>query len=290
MHRDAQDMGTPRFGTCLGMGTQWAQGHKGHPGHRDTRGHRGYPGHRHIHDHAGMQGDTLSAGTQGTQQAQGYKGHSGRRVWQVGTLGDTHIWTQRAQPGAGPAGMCRDTRVPVLGWGAHRVSSGSDSGSRVLGFCSIHRNSIKERSAPTEGAPAPRGGHGGAATARGPRRGGHGGGLRRAPHGAPQCSAPRSIPGWTLRDSGVSPSSGMGERDQPWGTQRGPPGRDVRLWGTPMSCGHWGGVGVSVQEGVERARAPRAGQGHEGCERTQGGSGVQGVCDSSRAGPEGTAG
>lgn len=39
--------------------------------------------------------------------------------------------------------------------GAHRVSSGSDSGSRVLGFCSIHRNSIKERPAPTEWAPPP---------------------------------------------------------------------------------------------------------------------------------------
>lgn len=172
---DARDMGTRGFGTCVG--TRWAQGHRGHPGHRGhghIHNHRGT--HRDtgdtqgsdIHDHAGMRGDTLGMRTPGTHQARGHSEHRGAAG--TGTLGHRgHSQVQATQGCAGTRQV--SPACPRAGVGAHRVSSGSDSGSRVLGFCSIHRNSIKERSAPTEGAPAPRGGHAGAATARGPRRG-----------------------------------------------------------------------------------------------------------------------
>lgn len=201
----------------------------------------------------------------------------------MGTLGHRgHSQLQATQGCAGTRQV--SPACPRAGAGAHRVSSGSDSGSRVLGFCSIHRNSIKERSAPTEGAPAPRGGHGGAATARGPRRG--------ATPRTPWCPSVLS----TAQHPGPDPAGQRCQHRPPGGekgtreTERGAPGRGVEPWGTPRSCGYRGGLGVSVQERVERARAPRAGQGHEGRSRTQGGSDVQGVCDSTGAGPEGTAG
>lgn len=199
----------------------------------------------------------------------------------MGTLGDTHgIRTQRAQPGTGHTGMCRDTpgvvphvspSCPRAGVGAHRVSSGSDSGSRVLGFCSIHRNSIKERSAPTEGAPAPRGGHGGGATAGGPRRG--------ATPRTPWCPSVLS----TAQHPGPDPA-GQGRQPRPAvGDTERTPREGCEATGDPQELWPPGSAGC------ERARAPRAGQGHEGRARTRGGSDVQGVCNSTGAGPEGTA-
>lgn len=139
----------------------------GHPGHGNAWGHKGR---RHSHGHTKMHRDLLGTRTHGTHWAWGHTGH--RDVPGMGTLGATlgctghratqgRTGTHRASAGISVHGA---TFVRVT-LGAHRVSSGSDSGSRVLGFCSIHRNSIKECSAPTEWAPPPvprtGGGHGG---------------------------------------------------------------------------------------------------------------------------------
>lgn len=162
-----------------------------------------------------MQGTATSWTTQGCVGTRGAWGHAGH--------GD-----MRERVGQGDAGAA----------GTHRVSSGSDSGSRVLGFCSIHRNSIKERSAPTEWAlpPVPRAG--------GPRRGA----TTRAPWRPPQCSAPRSIPGRTLpRQTAAQPGPPM-----TWGGE----GARAAALGDPRpgKPRHGAGLGEGTQRGAECAR------------------------------------
>lgn len=191
--RDTQDTGdTQGTDTHVAMqgcvGTRWAQGHGGL---RDTVG----------------TGDT--AGT-GAQQARGH----------LGTHSDTE-GTARSGPRRAVPGHARrsSTRVP-------RTSPRRGGGSpgvlwlrqRVQGAGLLfHSPQFHQGALSTD--------RGGSGATRGPRRGGHGErgprrGLRRAPHGGPQCSAPRSIPGPTLRDSDVSPDCQRGK-----GTHRGPQGR-----------------------------------------------------------------
>lgn len=129
---------------CAGTHQAWDKtGHRdtwGYARHQDAQGMRSHrAGHGHARGQAGMHRD----------------------AWGHGALACTGDMVTAGAEGAAAA-------VPAWrGAGAHRVSSGSDSGSRVLGFCSIHRNSIKERSAPTEWAPPP------VPRAGRPRRGGY---------------------------------------------------------------------------------------------------------------------
>lgn len=231
-YRDARDMGTRGFGTCVG--TRWAQGHRGHPGHRGHGHIHNHSGtHRDtgdtqgsdIHDHAGMRGDTLgmrdTPGT-GTQRAQG-----------CSRYGDT--WAQRAQPGAGHAGMCRDTpSVPRVSpcWG------GGSPGvlwlrQRVQGAGLLfHSPQFHQGALSTD--------RGGSGATRGPRWGSHGEGATAGgyaahpmvPLSAQHRAASRARPCGTAVSA---QSSARGEGDRPWETQRGAPRRGVEPWGTPRA-------------------------------------------------------
>lgn len=220
--------------------TQWAQGHKGHPGLRDTRETDTYTT---TQGHKGTQGTPKArTHTRPCRNALGHKGHSRHRdtpgtgiqrtQWAQGTLGDAHdVWTRRAQPGAGHAGMRRHsaTRVPrmspVLGWGLTGCPLAPTAGPGC--WASVPFTAIPSRSAQHR----PRGlwRHAGA-TAGQPRRGGHGeGGPRRGGHGegataggyaahpmvplsAQHRAASRAGPCGTAASA---QSSGNRERDQP---------------------------------------------------------------------------
>lgn len=149
------------------MGMQGTGGHERHrtwgaAGTRSARGHKGICG------------------------AAGHRGHGDTPGHRRGAVRGHGVPCMAWRHAGSSAALCGDTMGGRSPAGPHRVSSGSDSGSRVLGFCSIHRNSIKERPAPAEWAPPP------VPRAGGPRRGGA---TMRAPWRPPQCWAPCSIPG-----------------------------------------------------------------------------------------------
>lgn len=173
------------------------------------------------------------------EDTKGNVGHWGTEG--TGTHGDTGM------------GVCGDTESSAVGRspaGPHRVSSGSDSGSRVLGFCSIHRNSIKERPAPAEWAPPP------LPRAGGPRR--EGGGLRCAPHGAHlSAGLPAASRGGDLhRQSMLSPHGSVqrwtGVGKATWSLQRGA-GLGGRAAGVQESLRQHAGCAEGTAAGLHAA-------------------------------------